>query len=185
MPLGPLPQNQLNALPLRTATDASAPDVATIFGNKITKYWGPTAAGIAAINFTADPELGSASAMFSSYLDLTGMNEFVAILVATIPNVPAADAVNVALRIQYRTPGGAVQPHSGTIGQGMFTSVATRTPNYGILVTPQTYPVAYAWSNSVAGASTIGSDVRLWFARDATLPTAGQLYNLHVWACQS
>jgi len=184
MPLtGAIPQNQLNALPLQTATQAVAPDVVSIQGQKLTKYWGPAAAGVSGINFTADPDLAASSAIFSSYLDFTGMNEFTALLVATIPGAGAVSNVNCNLRIQYRTPGGGVQPRSGSVGALLWTSVANRTPNYGILGTPNTYVVAYSWTNPQGGV-TVGPDARLWFGL-VVVPTAGQLYDLHVWACQS
>lgn len=183
--IGATPQVQLDALPLITAADAAAPTSYAIVGGKLTRYWNPAASGISGINFTADPDLGTASILLSSYLDFTGMNQFVALLVATIPNVGAISAHNVNLRIQFRTPGGTVQPRSGAVGQDLFTSVANRTPNYGTLgVAGSPYIVAYNWANSQGGVTT-GPDARLWFAKDANLPTAGQLYDLHVWACQS
>lgn len=187
MPLGigATPQSQLDALPLITAADAAAPSAYAIVGGKLSRYWNPAAAGVVAANFIADPDLAGASFMVSNYLDFTGMNQYVALLVATIPNAGTTDAAAVTLRIQYRTPTGAVQPRSGTVGQGLFTVVATRTPNYGLLgVYPTDYIVAYNWANSQGGV-TMGSDSRLWFSRDAVVPKAGQLYNLHVWACQS
>jgi hypothetical protein len=182
MALGATPKVQLDSLPLISAVAAQAPDNYVTIGNKVSRYWSPASTGISAVNFAVDPELGTASALFTNFLDFTGMNEYVALLV--LSEAAATALHNIVLRIQYRTPGGVTLPHSGTTGQGSFTNVGNRTPNAGALGFPLSIIMSFPWTNPQGGV-TLGADARLWFAMDAFTPVAGQLFDCHVYAGQS
>lgn len=181
MPLGAIPQNQIDALPLVTAAQAAAPTVVTVVGQKVTKRWDPAASGINGQNYGADPDDAAGSALFSNWLDVGGCNQFVGLLTCTIPdNASRESAVSQGLLLQYRTPNGLVLPRSGNVGVTMFAFPAVRTPDMSPFTPPvQVYEFTFPWSNAGANV-TLGFDVRLWFRR--TIGARGiQSYALTVW----
>jgi hypothetical protein len=167
-----LAQNQVDSLPLITATDAAAPDAIFLVGQKITKLWTPTTTLINGSNYGADPDDAAGSALFTPFLDVRGCNEFVAIMVCTVPNIGSTESgVAQTLIIQYRTPGGIIQPHSGNPGAVVFSGAAGRTPEMILGTFPTDYIFTFGWANP-GGAVTMSSDMRLWFRR--TIGPRGQ-----------
>jgi hypothetical protein len=183
MPLGALPQNQLDALPLQTMAQATAPSSVLVVGKKLTKYWAPTGTGISG-TMGGDPDDGVGSAIFGNWLDVTGCNEFMLLLVITIlTNAGRESAITTALNVQYRTPNGLVLPHSGNVGTTMFTSPAGRTPDMSAFLPQPPYSMSFGWANPGGGVS-LGWDMRLWL-RSTVGHNPNQLWEGHLWAAGS
>jgi hypothetical protein len=173
-----LAQNQVNRLPMITATDAAAPDVVTFVGQKAVKLWLPATLGINGTNYVGDPDDAAGSMLLSSYLDVRGCNEFLALLVCNVPNIGSTEgAVAQSLMLQYRTVVPSIAPHSGNIGTTLFSSGAGRVPTMSTF--PDTFIMSFGWANP-GGAVTLSKDMRLWFRR--TIGARGQqTYTCYLW----
>jgi hypothetical protein len=184
-PIGATPQNQLDALPIQTATQAAAPDQLVVVGSTLTKYFGPTTLGINGVNFGADPDDAGGSMLLSNYIDLTGCSSFVALMIRTVGQI-LGDEGGVACTLipQMRATGPAgIQPRTGNQGVVTWSQVGQRIPSVTAGVYPQDTIMSFPWSNHASGALnpvTIGYDCRLWFRRTIG-PKNFQNYACHLW----
>lgn len=184
MPLGALPQNQIEALPLQTAAEATAATSITIVGNKVVKYWSPAACGINGQFYPGDPDNGTQAALFSNWLDVRGCNEYLVVWVATITaNAGRESGISQGPIQQYRVPnglGGYILPHSADIGTTMFTGLAGRTPDMSAFLPQSPYLMTFAFQNDTLGGIEMGFDMRLWF-RSTVGHNPNQAYSMHLW----
>lgn len=181
MPLGALPQNQIESLPLQTAAEATAPTSITFVGNKVVKYWNPVALGISGQNYPGDPDNGTQAALFSNWLDVRGCNEFCVVWVATIlTNAGRESGITQSVIQQYRTPNGLVLPRSGNIGTTMFDGLAGRTPDMTAFLPQAPYIMSLPFQNDTLGGIEMGFDLRLWF-RSTVGHNPNQAYSGHLW----
>jgi len=108
-----MPQNQLDALPLIDAgTVANSGDV-QILGNRITRYWSPTALGLSGAAFVSDGGAGGGTVLATPFLDVRGCRAFT-ILLRRINVLLAAALPDFFLWGQYRFSTGEVPLFDGS-----------------------------------------------------------------------
>jgi len=182
--LGTTPANQLNALPLRTATAAAADGDIEVVGGTISKYWSPATLlvnGIAVFPGTA---------FATPYLNTTGVSRFVMILNRqnAVGDAVALSAFTVFA--QYRISKTSTPPiapfdqvinaHVNLISTGVaFPGVA------GAL--DQTAVVTWSSETNVGSSSNarplmIGTDVRICVnMAGANPPDANDFFTMGLW----
>jgi hypothetical protein len=181
-----LPQNQIAALPLMTADNASNPGDVYIIGNTMVRYWNPLNTGINGIPLADDPQgSGVYTYMVTKWLDVRGCSAFQGVLTRTASNAGNDPAVNknIIMYSQYQSGTGA-QPPTGLTGVTLGGALYTIIPVNGS-AWPWTYVTArglqFAAVNPSLLVGVIGFNVRLWFSRVNANVFAGETFSLELW----
>lgn len=186
--IGAMPKNQLDALPLYTASAAATGGSVSIApGGGIVREWSPTILGINGVNF--GPDANGFNILPTTFIDTTGCTKFVAILTRT--NAAAGGALaNITPCIQYRLTATDVPPtsHGGTQNLNMLGCIVfSNTPVVFAAMTAggDVQRAAIGWSADIianAGNPTgadvmLGSNVRvLWNIGSGANPPAGNTF---------
>lgn len=199
MPIGAMPQNQLDALPLITAVQAAAPDEVLIVGGTVTKFWNPVTIGIVNQRPFLDGSGGGAAMQIhgTNFLDFSGMNHFLFMLLRFNGDAPAQESITARIKLVPRVqlPGGAsgAGPYiedDNFVNDGPSIPLLATTwnlgtgPNIGAVKLYQ-----FGWDNN---ETNFLGDAPILFGRDqrihitlagSTLPNnANQLFTLYIWA---
>lgn len=195
MATGPIPNNQQNALPLQTISQALAGSV-QFFGTKLTRYFSPTDLGINGASAVTDGGTGFVY-LVTPFLDLRGTSKYA----MTVRVVNAA--IRVALPamyilMQYRMGSADVPPTSYSNGGGLAFSLnsqisvmgsgtiifAATTAGGEQQTFTQTWESSGPTGQNGALATAIGSDVRFFLNFSTNPVAAANAFTAQLWASE-
>jgi hypothetical protein len=186
--LGATPVNQLNALPLRTATAAAADGDIEVVGGTISRYWSPAVLGINGVGSTL---LGGNFFLATGYLNTTGVSRYVLILNRQNAVGDAVALSAFTVHAQYRisklsTPG--INPITDQVTNGYLNLISTGVAFVGVAAPlDQTAIVSWASETSLGSSANarpllIGSDCRIVINQTgANPPDANDFFTMALW----
>jgi hypothetical protein len=190
--LGSVPKNQLDALPLYTASQAAAGGTVSFnLGGGITRFFdGPTLGVSAAARTDQGATARERYVLVTNYIDVSGCISF-ACQIRRLTQGSVAVLSAATLFMQYRfsstdTPPATPDTTSADIvvAMSILNTATTAFPNPAALALPQTVLVTWNAAQTVgaAGANVfIGSDVRLIFSWATTDPGTAT-FTMTLWA---
>jgi hypothetical protein len=187
--LGATPVNQLNALPLITATAAAADGDINIVGGAITRYWSAAITGVNGA--TPSIDANGFRVLPTNFLNVTGCARFACIVQRFSGIDQAAALASMGLQLQYRFNKVTTPPTSNTVDPraviAMFPILTTRIIFPSILAGAfQTSISCWSIDSSVGSGGTIvpgmiGSDVRLVAEWSTNPVAANNLFEITLW----
>lgn len=188
--LGSVPKNQLDALPLYTASQAAAGGTVSFnLGGGITRYFSETVLGISAASRVVS---NTRNVIVSNYIDVSGCRAFACQIRRVTANPAAAIIFTYTLYMQYRFSSIDSPPAGAPATVGAFniaksslnTATANNTfPDPALLANATNL---HCWSqDEVVGSAGVsafmGSDVRLIIDWDTNDPGAGNQFSMTLW----
>lgn len=194
MATGPIPQNQLNALPLLTAAQAAAAGELTIIGGGLYRYFSPTVLGINATPVVNYGGLGY-YLLTTPYLDLRGCSKYVVTIRNTYIGGPGARGAlpSGVLWAQVRQgPTDAPAPiyivgaTDVTLNNGMYQLALAAGKVFGAQqAAADSQTIVWAWadaspSSNGNNAVVLGANTRLVFSFSSNPVAATNLFTMTV-----